>query len=183
MDDERFWLLIAASRVGSPREQPRRLEDLLARLSADEIQDFDWKFGGFHARLYHWDLWAASWLLGSRGDDSFHYFRTWVVAQGRSVYERALADPDSLVEVGVFGEVEAELVMYAAAKAWERVTGRHDYVEVWLATRGPDRRQPDQPRGVEWREGDTDDLARRCPRLHEQYVRVRRRGSRERRAR
>lgn len=54
---------------------------------------------------------AASLILGGCSDDGFEYFRGRLIAQGREVFERSVADPDSLADLpvmdpparGVFG--------------------------------------------------------------------------------
>jgi hypothetical protein len=52
------------------------------------------------ARSYRADLWAAAYIInGGASDDGFDYFRGWLIAQGRSAYEAALAAPDSLAEL------------------------------------------------------------------------------------
>ncbi|MEQ1506246.1 MAG: DUF4240 domain-containing protein [Myxococcota bacterium] len=53
-------------------------------------------------------------------------FRGWLIAQGRRVYEAALADPDSLaaapgLEDG--GDVELEGLWYVARQVYEDLTG------------------------------------------------------------
>jgi hypothetical protein len=54
------------------------------------------------AEAYRVDLWAAADLMcGGCSDDGFACFRGWLVAQGRTVRERAVAAPDSLADVGV----------------------------------------------------------------------------------
>lgn len=42
-------------------------------------------------------LWAAGYLINDGcSDDGFEYFRAWLIAQGREVFERVVADPDAL---------------------------------------------------------------------------------------
>jgi Protein of unknown function (DUF4240) len=54
---------------------------------------------------YSWDLWAASYQLnGGSSDDTFLYFRLWLVGQGRLAFEAAIRDPDSLADLPVIQE-------------------------------------------------------------------------------
>ncbi|MFC9245678.1 DUF4240 domain-containing protein [Streptomyces sp. NPDC057136] len=47
-------------------------------------------------------LWAAAYVInGGCSDDGFDYFRGWLIAQGREVFERTAADPDALAEVPI----------------------------------------------------------------------------------
>ncbi|WP_257233953.1 DUF4240 domain-containing protein [Streptomyces sp. JV178] len=46
---------------------------------------------------YRAPLWAAAFTInGGCSDDGFDYVRGWLVLQGHEVFERAVADPDSL---------------------------------------------------------------------------------------
>jgi len=53
-----------------------------------------------HFDAYTWDLWVVAWLCagGLCSDDGFEYFRWWLISRGRQLYERAVSDPDSLVD-------------------------------------------------------------------------------------
>ena len=58
------------------------------------------------------------------GDDSFDYFRDWLIGRGRAVFERVLADPDELADVASFEEeMDAESLRYAVQQAHERTHG------------------------------------------------------------
>ena len=51
-------------------------------------------------------------------------FRGWLLAQGEAVYNRALLDPGSLLDVDVASAAaECEFMRYVAWSAYERVTG------------------------------------------------------------
>ena len=51
-------------------------------------------------RAYRWDSWAAAYSIGSGcSDDGFTDFRYFLISMGREVFERALADPESLLSV------------------------------------------------------------------------------------
>lgn len=77
------------------------------------------------ARSYQVDLWGAAYLInGGCSDDGFEYFRGWLMAQGRDVFERAVADPDSLADVPAVRErldLEAEDMFGVAHSVyWDR---------------------------------------------------------------
>jgi hypothetical protein len=47
-------------------------------------------------------LWAAAYLInGGCSDDGFESFRCWLIVQGRTVFERSVADPDTLADLPV----------------------------------------------------------------------------------
>jgi len=57
-------------------------------------------FRGAMQRAYHYDLWAAAYLIhGGCGDDAFWDFRAGVIALGQEVFEAALANPDVLAVI------------------------------------------------------------------------------------
>jgi hypothetical protein len=127
MTDDEFWQLIDKTRAaGDPELQATALEDALSRLTPKEIVAFEQIFWRLHARAYHYALWGAAYVLnGGCSDDSFSYFRNWLIGRGRDVYERALTDPDSLADfVGVSEIFEAEELMNVAEDAFERKTGK-----------------------------------------------------------
>ena len=42
---------------------------------------------------------AASIMSGDNSDDGFDYFKGWLIAQGKTVYQNALTNPDSLADI------------------------------------------------------------------------------------
>jgi hypothetical protein len=69
-------------------------------------------------------------INGGASDDGFDYFRGWLIAQGRAVYEQALADPDSLaglpavVDACASGEdLWGEDILGVAWNAYQTATG------------------------------------------------------------
>ena len=109
---------------------------------------------------------AAYLLNGGCSDDGFEYFRGWLISRGRAVFEKALADPDSLAKfVGAAPELELEAIAYAAINAYKTKTGKdwEDLPRSALdqATKGiPTFEWPDEPTGEPW---DEDDLDERFP--------------------
>jgi hypothetical protein len=65
--------------------------------------------------LNKWRLWAAGYVIaGGMSDDSFHYFRSWVVGKGKNTFEVAMTDPDELGPLVDNNEVDNELLEYVA---------------------------------------------------------------------
>jgi hypothetical protein len=102
MDTEDAWQLVEQARAelpgtSDPDAIAERIRGLLAQRSPAEIIAFAPSLRGLFAASYRADLRAAAYLInGGASDDGFEYFRGWLIAQGRKVYEQALADPDSL---------------------------------------------------------------------------------------
>jgi hypothetical protein len=131
MTRDEFWGIIEEARhsVGRSSDMPEWLEDKLSRLAESEIVDFRHHLDECRDRAYDARLWlAAVVLLRGCGDDSFDYFRGWLIAQGRKVFEAALVDPDSLAEAGRFdGDPRLEKMLYADTHAYLKRLGRDPY--------------------------------------------------------
>jgi Protein of unknown function (DUF4240) len=138
MDHEEFWALIDSTRGGGCEEHAQRLEARLRALPPDQILAFDRFYSRLAEQSYRWDLWGAAYLLrGGCSDDGFEDFRGWLIGQGRAVFEAALEDPDTLAEHPQVQPVTAttrwdlnvdcEALVFAAAHAYEQVTGESLY--------------------------------------------------------
>ncbi len=129
MDKAQFWRLIEDAKEKSGddcEEQAELLKRALVKLPPEEIIAFDRILDAFLDEAYRWDLWGAGELInGFCSDDGFFYFRCWLVAQGKTVYENALANPDSLADVVEpdFDNAECEALLYVAGTAYEAITG------------------------------------------------------------
>ncbi|WP_353947022.1 DUF4240 domain-containing protein [Streptomyces sp. HUAS MG91] len=131
MDETEFWEIVDSTREaaeGDPEDHAELLVDRLLQSDPDAVLDFARHFESRYNRAYRWDLWGAAWvLLGGASDDSFDFFRCWLIGQGREVFEGALHDPDSLAELldEFDDEVDGdgEELGYAADEAYEELTG------------------------------------------------------------
>jgi hypothetical protein len=113
VNKQEFWTVIEQARadVGSCDAEAiaERAAELLAVLSPEQIAAAAQPLWDLMADSYHGDLWAAAYLInGGASDDGFEYFRGWLITQGREVFERAVADPDSLAGVPAVQAVAAE---------------------------------------------------------------------------
>lgn len=123
MDEGGFWRLI-----GRAQGDPEALEGLLGALPPADITAFQAHFDHRLAESYRWDLWAAAdIIMAGCGDDSFDYFRAWLIGQGEETFRAVLEDPDALAE---FADQDPELfdneaLLYAAANAYLQKTGQN----------------------------------------------------------
>ncbi|MBT2384190.1 DUF4240 domain-containing protein [Streptomyces sp. ISL-11] len=172
MDETEFWDLIDSTRdaaEGDAEEQADLLVEALMQLDPDSVVDFARHFEARYNRAYLWDLWgAAAVLLNGAGDDTFDYFRCWLIGQGREVFEGAMHDPDHLADLledfddAVDGD--GEDLGFAADEAYEQMTGAET----------PDLGLPNPPREPQGTVVDLEDeeaLAERFPRLWERFGR------------
>jgi hypothetical protein len=166
MDRTAFWNLIERTRKKSGGEQDRQMDALreeLEALAPVEIVDFQTHFDTLRAESYDWDLWGAAFSIrGGCSDDGFIDFRSWLISQGRAVFEAAVADVQSLAEVANPDEDDCtfEEFAYVAADVYEGKTGRDEI---------PSKAEPesDDPSGEPWEE---EELPKRFPKLWSKYA-------------
>ena len=171
MSDDRFWTIVdsTATYEAQPEAQLNALRSALGRLSAEEIEAFQATLGDQLKRSYTWDLWGADYVIhGGASDDAFEYFRRWLISKGQRVFEKVLADPDSLADILVAdsqGPLEFEEFAYAAGDAWSKKTGRS-------ANQMPDASETayagSEPSGVPFEE-DEAALSARYPKLWKRF--------------
>ncbi|RIV35635.1 DUF4240 domain-containing protein [Micromonospora radicis] len=102
MRTDDFWQLIDRARAGGgePDAIAARAVTLLAAHDPEEIVGYARHQQRVLAASYRVDLWGAAYLInGGASDDGFEYFRGWLMAQGREVFARAVADPDALADL------------------------------------------------------------------------------------
>jgi hypothetical protein len=129
MDIEFFWNLIEKTfetSKGSLSKQVELLTELLAQSSVDDIADYKTILDNLMDDAYDASLWDAAIIINCGcSDDGFADFRAWLIAHGKEVYEKALVDPEILVDLVAIDEWAAdELFLYVAEYAYERKTGQ-----------------------------------------------------------
>ena len=167
MDEPAFWELIEKAGLNANDDYDAftsYLETELFKMSETEILAFAEILHRKLSAANNRGLWGAACIINSGCSDgysaeNFEYFRGWLIARGKAVYETALFDPDALAEYINPGEesFEFESILYVAHYVYEVKTGR----EIPLsATDEPD--QSDE----EWEPGE---LASEYPRLTEKF--------------
>lgn len=170
MDETQFWEIVDSTREaadGDPEDHADLLVDRLAQLDPEAVVDFARHFETRFLRAYTWDLWgAADIMLGGADEESFDYFRCWLISRGRHVFEGALHSPDDLADLAADFDPEtdgdAEDVGYAADEAYEQLT----------AVRLPDLGlpAPDRPEGEALDFDDEAAMSARFPRLWARFT-------------
>lgn len=127
-DEAWFWRVMSSA---TGQDQDAKLEALLGTLrtlSPGDVQAFAEAFEARAHQSYRWDLWGACFVIhGGASDDSFYYFRSWLIAEGQERFERALANPDDLADMiarNASDSLELEGVLGSAIMLWEERTGR-----------------------------------------------------------
>lgn len=125
-----FWKIIEATSPANRGEdrQLAELRILLDGLSTADLESFIRVNDRLMARSYTWDLWGAAYVAqGGASDDAFEDFRKWLISNGRDVFERVSADPDSLADVipaDYEGDATFEEFSYLFADIWTARTGK-----------------------------------------------------------
>ncbi|MBD5304161.1 MAG: DUF4240 domain-containing protein [Bacteroides sp.] len=169
MTEDKFWHIIEKS------EQGRELNDLLSSLSDNELIGFYYWWQYFSDRLYRQDLWAVAYVVkGGCSDDSFDYFRYWLLVQGRKPVYDALENADSLcdlfetmIDVDDEDSLQNEEVNYTVIKAIEDRSDASDEFRAMIEN-------IEIPEGCdemdfEWEEDDEESIKAICPRTFERY--------------
>ncbi len=162
---DEFWKYIEDAGDGSdPDGQAKRIEAALAKRSLKEIVAFEHHMSELLGSSYTWELWGAAYLInGGCSDDAFDYFRGWLMAQGRAIFERAVADPDSLADLDDLDDTECEEIAYAADRAYESVTGTEMPREM------PEGAFDLSELGENWDFDDDDEMKVRYPKLFAKF--------------
>lgn len=167
MERDTFWQLIDTVRAEANNDETQfesHLIPYLEKLELSDLVEFDYHLRELVAQAYLNQLWGAAYIInGGASEDGFYYFRSWLVMQGKDVYEKALTEPDSLVEVcdQIKFDAEAEEVLYAARNIYEQRTGEEFESMVDPGDQGI------WPTDPEWKE---EDLPQLFPRLSTRYM-------------
>jgi hypothetical protein len=164
MTSAEFWKLLEGL---PPEGAEEALRERLEALEPARIVEFQAHFDSQHARAYTWLLWGAAYIIdGGCSDDGFIDFRYGLISRGRKIFEAALADPDSLVEVASEdddgGFIPNETFGYVASEVYEEKTGNG----IPLSKNA----EPKEPTGEEWDFDDEELCAKKLPRLWAKFA-------------
>ncbi|MFD0690083.1 DUF4240 domain-containing protein [Actinomadura fibrosa] len=184
MDEQAWWGLIEEARAeagghADDRDSPDDpLVDIvtrrLAELDGAAIVAFEVMMVRVADSAYRRPLWNAAYLIeGGCGDDGFMDFRAGLMLLGRSVFARAVADPDSLADVPTVvrmgqddkGWIGCEGLHYAPKNAYARVMGETATFDAAVEDVLRAMRRPEGPSGDDWDVEDDEETRRRLPRL------------------
>jgi hypothetical protein len=163
MNADEFWKFIDSAKQNAGPDtdaRPGALQSLLASLTAEELQSFQNHYDQQIRISYRWDLWAAAYIInGGCSDDGFRYFRDWLISEGRSTFERALQNPDSLADLPHVDPADLESFGYVALELYEK-NGTAE-LDRDFSTEGA------EPAGTPWNEEEVGSL---LPQLDAKYA-------------
>lgn len=162
MQEEQFWSIVETARQAAGAAIDARvdaLQELLSSLDLDAIVAFQRHYEHMIARAHRWDLWGAAYLINEGcSDDGFRYFCDWLISEGRTTFERALLEPDSLALLPYQELAELEMFGYVALAVYEQKSGHELALDHTTAL--------SMPAGDEWCE---EQLPGMFPRLTAKY--------------
>src|ERR1700683_4262441 len=103
MNIDKFWNIVERVHAASSQDMDAKCKLLgqeLRRLPPSEVESFEGHFFDLWYRAYNWEVWDAAYIInGGCSDDGFMDFRAVLISLGRSTYEEAINNADSLADV------------------------------------------------------------------------------------
>ena len=132
INKDTFWALIQEAKDACGQDNDawaKYMIDRLAGLGPEQSLMFLNYMDAYKDLSYRYGLWDAAKIFREDGcsDDSFSYFRSWLIVQGKDVYMAALADPDSLADVEPYADCFFETAGYVGAYAYKKLTGEYAF--------------------------------------------------------
>ena len=143
-----FWEIVDSTSK-KPINIERSSESLVAALKVmplSEVFEFCCEFDRKMDEAYTWEVWGVAYLInGGCSDDSFMDFRGSLIAMGKEVFDKAISDAESLLDLDKeqLTQMFEEGYIYSAPTAYEELSGEQPQTHV-------DRKQ--SPSGEEWDE-------------------------------
>jgi len=136
LDENLYWQIVQESlnNSGTQDGQQEYLVRRLQKLNPKDIVGFRLRTDKLLYDTYNSEMWCAGYIMnGGCSDDSFEYFRNWVISRGKDAYYRAKQNPDSLIEqVDEDAEFyDFEDFWYVALGAFKNKTGKdlYDFID------------------------------------------------------
>lgn len=163
METEIFWKIIEITKsksLGDYNRQKLELEKELIKLPSKEVLEFDNKFKTLRGEIYNWDFWAAAYIInGECSDDCFSDFRGWLIGQGKTIFESAVNNIETLSNLNETNEGDWEGLNYIPSVVYQNKTGNE-------ITNGI--QENFEITGEPWNE-DENDLKNKFPKLWTKY--------------
>lgn len=161
MDEQEFWRLINSTHQqaqGDEQVQEKLLIKNLEKYEPAQIIEFECLLRQQIFDADNFKIMAAQKIIdGSVSDDSYLYFRCWLIGQGRDAFTKALHNPDSLADIDteeVYPDFES--LLYVATQAYHTKIGREEEDETFprdvARARGLDYDGATQTKGEDWTE-------------------------------
>ncbi|WP_462249974.1 DUF4240 domain-containing protein [Ferruginibacter sp.] len=131
MTENIFWQLIDKAKKsgkGDFGEACEKLTGLLKKQSVDDIVSFENTLNKKLKAATTYEMLLACFIVNSYiSDDTFESFCAWLIGQGKSDYERAIADPNhfcNLLDKGDESNQDGEYLTAVSIEAFEEKTNK-----------------------------------------------------------
>lgn len=100
LTEHAFWDLVTTPNLGlDPQHVSDSLKIKLADLTDQQLIDFDKYFCINMRKSFTWELFGAAFVMAGCNDEyGFSEFRCWLISRGKTVFENALANADSIAQ-------------------------------------------------------------------------------------
>lgn len=133
MNIEAFWELIEQSRQntdGNAEGQVWEIESLLMQKEPDEAISFVKHLQKILADSFTAPLWEVSYIINLNDqEDTFEFFRAWMILQGKEAFELIQENPDAIVDYIDPRDVRKDFTLQCPEllsigfSVWEELTG------------------------------------------------------------
>ncbi len=182
MDTVFFWKIMdyafAKAKFDNKLKEQTILDQLI-KLTPEQIQEFEIIFQQMNLKANTWNNMAAHTIIeGGSSDDTFFYFRCWLISLGKYHFDETLKNPDHLADVDIpinkkygYGEVIFEELIPMADNAYQIVTKKDPTKDTTFPRASAQRKglffdSGGETKGVEW--GDKD-LFKIAPKLCKKF--------------
>ncbi|WP_211338140.1 DUF4240 domain-containing protein [Mangrovibacterium diazotrophicum] len=171
LNEDLFWKIIDKSlqETNNQDSQEQYLIKEIGKLTPKELIGFRLQTDKLLYETYNSEMWCAGYIMnGGCSDDSFEYFRNWVISRGRDTYYKAKENPDYLINEVVDGAefYDFESFWYVALEAFQQKTGKdlYDYIDYDNFR----LREGNYPQiEFTWEDDKPESMKKICPRLFE----------------
>lgn len=172
MDENEFWKIIEYSIAKSNLEKPKQEKVIIEKLSTynpEQIIEFEIILRQLIIEADDFKIMGAEKIIeGSVSDDSYLYFRCWLIGKGEKVFKETLKNPDFLSDnINRNEHSNFEELMYVATMAFKIKTGKKvediSFPRDVAIGKGFDYDFGEPPtKGIDWKE---DELPKIYPKL------------------
>lgn len=154
--------------------------DQLIKLTPEQILEFEIIFQQMNLKANTWKNMAAHTIIeGGSSDDTFFYFRCWLISLGKYHFEETLKNPDHLADIDSpinkkygYGEVIFEELISMSDNAYQIVTKKDPIKDTSLPrafaqSKGLFFDSGGDTKGLEWADKDLPKIA---PKLYKKFM-------------
>ncbi|MET3032471.1 DUF4240 domain-containing protein [Flavobacterium johnsoniae] len=129
MDKDEFWKIIDYSIANSKNDKLEQEKTIVEKLSAynpEQIIEFEIILRQLIIQADDFKIMGAQKIIeGYVSDDSYLYFRCWLIGKGEEIYKETIRNPDVLSDsISREDEFDFEELLYVSTKAYKIKTGK-----------------------------------------------------------